>query len=145
MPGAISYLVSEDNGATWISPNMPVSLESHGVNSSVSGFMVRALGVAPCDSGAIAVSSPCALFVSNLLTPNGDLINDIFVVQNNGEYPDCKVTIYNQQGSLVFFEPKYDNQTRVFTGENLPTGFYIYQVEPGNGMLPMRGHLLLFH
>ena len=145
VPGAISYLVSEDNGVSWIPPNMPVSLESHGVNSSVSGFMVRAIGAVPCDSGAIAVSSPCALFVSSLLTPNGDHVNDLFIVQNNGEYPDCKVTIYNLQGNQVFFEPKYDNHTRVFTGENLPTGYYIYQVEPGNGLLPLRGQLLLFH
>ncbi|MHC0443430.1 HYR-like domain-containing protein, partial [Flavobacterium sp. 3-210] len=84
---------------------------------------------------------PCEnILVHNAFSPNGDGINDVFVIDGIDEltcYPGNTVEIYNRWGILVFETTDYNNTTNAFDGisrgrttvnksEGLPTGTYFY-------------------
>jgi gliding motility-associated-like protein len=69
------------------------------------------------------------------ISPNGDGINDILVIDGIAAYPENKLLIMNSSGTLVFETHGYDNSSRVFDGHSnkngsmqLP-GTYFYSLE----------------
>ena len=75
--------------------------------------------------------------VFNLLTPNGDGKNDVFVIRNIELYPENTVEIYNRWGVKVYNVSGYGQNGRYFIGESsgrvtvkgnssLPSGTYFY-------------------
>ncbi|MCB9245114.1 MAG: PKD domain-containing protein [Flavobacteriales bacterium] len=70
------------------------------------------------------------LFPYNLISPNGDGINDTWVVENIWAYPDAKVVIFNRYGMEVFNGTNYDlnRWDGTFDGKELPDGAYYYVI-----------------
>lgn len=69
-------------------------------------------------------SRPVIIEIPNIFTPNGDGVNDQFVI-NGLENCEKKVLIVkNQNGQIVFQSQSYDNS---WDGNNLPDGTYYYQ------------------
>ncbi len=77
------------------------------------------------------------ILVTNGVSPNGDGINDYFIIQNIQQFPNNKVEIFNRWGVLVFETTNYDSNNNVFRGysegrltlnkgELLPSGTYFY-------------------
>ncbi|WP_418263423.1 DUF7507 domain-containing protein [Flavobacterium faecale] len=78
--------------------------------------------------------------VHNAFSPNGDGINELFIIENIEDilcYPTNTLEIYNRWGILVYETQGYDNVTRVFKGvsegrttvgqsSGLPAGTYYY-------------------
>lgn len=66
-----------------------------------------------------------------VITPNFDGRNDLFEIDYlELVYPDCKVTIFNRWGSVVFESVGYkDPWDGTFKGEDLPMGTYFYKIE----------------
>ena len=78
--------------------------------------------------------------IFNGITPNGDNLNDYFVIAGIQDFPENNVKIYNRWGVLVWETEGYggsNGQENVFTGESngrstiraneeLPTGTYFY-------------------
>ncbi|HEY8387730.1 MAG TPA: PKD domain-containing protein [Parasegetibacter sp.] len=78
--------------------------------------------------------------VPNVFSPNGDGINDTWVIPYLSTYPDCTVEVYNRYGQLVFRSKGYSNPwDGKLKGTDLPVGTYYYIIEPKNGRLPMKG------
>ena len=81
-----------------------------------------------------------SILVHNAFSPNGDGINEMFVIDGLEDticYPENTVEIYNRWGVLVFETQNYNNQTNAFDGysrgrttidksSGLPTGTYFY-------------------
>ncbi len=61
--------------------------------------------------------------VPNVLTPNGDGINDFWVIENLP--PGTAVAIYNRWGQQVYFTENYTNN---WGAEGLPAGNYIAEL-----------------
>lgn len=59
----------------------------------------------------------------NVITPNGDGINDFFEIKNVHKYPNNLLQVYNRWGKLVFEMQNYDNS---WDGGNLADGSYFY-------------------
>jgi gliding motility-associated-like protein len=79
----------------------------------------------------------CILVPFTAVSPNGDGLNDSFVIENIECYPDNVVEIYNRFGVLVFERKGYNNIDRPFIGLSegrstlgqsgvLPVGTYYY-------------------
>lgn len=68
---------------------------------------------------------PVSITIPNVITPNGDGSNDIFIIEN-GELVDNKLTIYNRWGRKVFEETNYKNN---WNAENVSDGTYFYVFE----------------
>lgn len=78
-------------------------------------------------------SSGVDLFVPQILSPNGDGNNDIFVIKGLGAYPNNKLVVFNRYGDVLYEKENYDNSwdgtsnKRVFLGGDdnaLPSGTY---------------------
>lgn len=93
-----------------------------------------------CDSigGTPPVGTKCNIEIENeLMSPNGDGINDSFRITNIQDFPNNVVEIYNRWGVKVFTANGYNNETNAFVGisngrvtiqesETLPAGVYFY-------------------
>ncbi|OMP80840.1 hypothetical protein BW716_02185 [[Flexibacter] sp. ATCC 35208] len=69
------------------------------------------------------------LFVSNVVTPNGDGKNDYFYIRNLDEYPDSKLYIFNRWGAQIYYSNNYQNDWK---GTGLAEGTYFYRIELHN-------------
>ncbi|MFV8377123.1 gliding motility-associated C-terminal domain-containing protein, partial [Flavobacterium sp. LB1P71] len=92
-------------------------------------------------TGCGGIVLPCGtVLVHNAFSPNGDGINENFIIDNIDDtncYPDNTVEIYNRWGVLVYETSGYNNTSKVFKGisegrttisqsSGLPTGTYFY-------------------
>ena len=99
-----------------------------------------------CTLGFLATVEPTedCLFVADALTPNGDGINDLWVVGGLEFFPGSEVTVYNRWGQLVFRSV----QARAWwdgtmNGSPLPAADYYYVITVESGMEPLTGTVTL--
>lgn len=137
--GAVSYEVSTDNGLTWTPSNQASGVETHGVNTSVPGFLVRAIGGGLCKIGDESIPTYCPISIPNIITPNGDGKNDVFIIDNIDQYPTNTVQIFSRWGKEVFTADGYNNSTKRFIGTDLPEGVYFYIINLDDGKEPRTG------
>lgn len=73
-----------------------------------------------------------ALHIPNAITPNGDGVNDVFVITGLEQYPENELTILNRWGNHVFEQKGY---TQNWSGKGLNAGtyFYLLRVKDGSG------------
>jgi gliding motility-associated-like protein len=65
----------------------------------------------------------------NAFSPNGDGINDRWVVTNGPCTTRSRVKVFNRYGALVFIDNDYKNNwDGSFNGSPLPDGTYYYTV-----------------
>lgn len=69
-----------------------------------------------------ALDQGCRVVIPNVITPNGDLLNDAFVLQGV-EVADWHLTVFNRWGRQVHDQPNYDNR---WQAPGLPAGIYYY-------------------
>jgi gliding motility-associated-like protein len=69
----------------------------------------------------------CSDALPNVMTPNGDGINDFFVVDEAIAFPNNQLIIQNRWGNVVFNETGYRND---FAGLGLNDGVYFYTFYP---------------
>ncbi|WP_281633130.1 gliding motility-associated C-terminal domain-containing protein [Flavobacterium luteolum] len=100
------------------------------------------LNLSNCDTATVIVEVGIVegmsdLEVFNALTPNGDGINDEFIIKGIEYYPNNTLEIYNRWGVKVYQTEKYGQNGNYFTGisegratvdkaAGLPTGTYFY-------------------
>jgi gliding motility-associated-like protein len=73
-----------------------------------------------------------------VITPNGDGLNDKWIIDCIENFPDNKVTIFNRWGDSVNSFKNYDNVSHVWNGTTtdgkpLPDGTYYYVLTIKNG------------
>lgn len=68
--------------------------------------------------------------VQNVITPNGDGLNDFFIVKNLPNY--SKLNVFDKKKQLIFTSNNYKNN---WDGENFPNGSYDYELILPNGNL----------
>jgi gliding motility-associated-like protein len=82
--------------------------------------------------------------VPNTFTPNGDGINETWIIQYLDTYPDNRVQVFTRTGQLVFesrgYKVPWDGK---LNGKPLPFDTYYYIIEPGNGRAPVTGYVTI--
>jgi len=68
----------------------------------------------------------CQLMIPNVFTPNGDGVNDYFVVKGLENYPGSSLTIIGRNGNVVFQSMDYKNN---WNAENIEAGTYFYSLK----------------
>ena len=95
----------------------------------------------------VAKATDCK--IPNIITPNGDGINDIFVIPPQCLYnpdgpPDNEVTIFNQWGDQVFHAKDYQNDWNgYYDNDRLPPGTYFYVVKLPGTPKALTGFLII--
>lgn len=70
------------------------------------------------------------LFVNAFFSPNGDGINDSWVIVNILKHPNNQVWIYNRSGRIILNKNSYQNDwTGTMNGNDLPEGNYFYRID----------------
>jgi gliding motility-associated-like protein len=87
----------------------------------------------------VANIEPCLITVYNGFTPDGDGINDTWIIENIENFPNNTVSIFNRWGSKVWNTSNYDNGQNKWDGKNnngaeLTSGTYFYVIEIENGV-----------
>lgn len=59
--------------------------------------------------------------IPNLISPNGDGINDCYVIGNLEKYKPVAMSVYTAQGKMIYSTSNYNND---FCGDNLPSDNY---------------------
>ncbi|MFN4315992.1 MAG: PKD domain-containing protein [Chitinophagaceae bacterium] len=78
--------------------------------------------------------------IPNIFSPNGDGVNDRWVIEHLESYPGCIVQLFNRYGQLVHRMVNYTTpwDGRI-NGRDAPVGTYYYVIDPRNGRKPMTG------
>ncbi len=74
---------------------------------------------------------PPIIIVPNVMTPNGDGLNDAFNINYIDLYDVKKLTIHNRWGTIVYQSEDYQNN---WDGGNVADGVYFYVLELWKGM-----------
>lgn len=88
----------------------------------------------PCEQ------APGAVKVPNAFSPNGDGINDTWVIPNLSSYPGSTITIFNRYGQRVYYSRGYN---KPWDGGRLPVGVYYYVIDMRNGAGKLVGYVTL--
>lgn len=131
------------------------------IYTSFDGFEGEELIVfTVCDNGTpeacikvevrINVALDLRLKIYKAFTPDGDNINDLWVIENIQNYPNNQVMIYDRLGGLIFSARNYDNKDIVWDGRSnqngqniLPTGTYFYKIDLGDEVPIQKGFIEL--
>lgn len=82
------------------------------------------------------VNGKGCLDIPNAYTPNGDGINDKWVIRHLDLYPEHSIKVFTKWGSLIY-EAKGDADKRpwdgTYKGKKMPSATYYYIIDLGNG------------
>jgi len=116
------------------------------VQSSVGGIDLN-----PNNDEDDAVVDPICLTVFNEFSPNGDGVNDTFVIDCLERYSNNKLEVYNRWGNIVYSKKGYFNdwdgssngRAVINQSDKLPVGTYYYVLDLGDGSDPLVGWLYI--
>ena len=143
----------------WTGPNNFVSSSQNPqiLYSSITDAGLYSLTVAsngctsePSDVFVVVNICPDDFFIPEGFSPNGDGINDDFVIIGIENFPNNNILIFNRWGDKVFEASPYLNtwdgtSTLGFSvsGDQLPVGTYFYLRDLGNGSDIIKGTIYL--
>jgi gliding motility-associated-like protein len=105
-------------------------LAANGINNKTYTIVVTRDGPAPANSvyQPVSYTRPVTagiaegIRVHQGLSPNGDGVNDVLVIDGITSYPDNKLSIMSRSGELVFEVNGYDNTSKAFDGHSNKNG-----------------------
>ncbi|MBB5636628.1 gliding motility-associated-like protein [Pedobacter cryoconitis] len=81
---------------------------------------------------------------NNMITPNGDGVNDVWIVKNILQYPNNELKIFDREGRVVFSKIGYDNTwDGQFNGNPLPEDTYYYILYFDSGKAKKTGFITI--
>ncbi len=99
-------------------------------------------------SAIIKVTEGYSIMPNNLLTPNNDGFNDLWLIKNIQYYPTHRITLYNANGSQV--RSSWINNYVSWDGRNdagvtVSPGTYYYVIDLGSGKALIKGSLTIIY
>lgn len=89
-------------------------------------------------------------FIPEGFSPNGDIINDLFVIRGILRYPKNTIMIFNRWGNKLFEATPYENtwdgkatKGIIVGGDELPVGTYFYLLDLNDGTPIYKGTIYL--
>jgi len=125
--GGVSYTWNTSMGLS--DPFIANPMASPLVTTMYELTVTDANGCTDIDSVTVVVVEDFVFTIPNLITPNDDGFNDVWVIGNILNYPDNTVTIFNRNGQIVYEMDSYNNLwDGTFNGTPLPDGSYYYVI-----------------
>lgn len=125
----IIWLIPKLDSAGSIHINVTVKVNKTGAIQST--VYVKGQEQDPVMANNIATESQQinGLKVPNVFTPNGDSLNDTFIIPGLSTYTENEMTIINRWGGTLYQKKNYNNE---WTGEGLLDGTYFYVLKAKN-------------
>ncbi|MCG8573776.1 MAG: gliding motility-associated C-terminal domain-containing protein, partial [Flavobacteriales bacterium] len=90
----------------------------------------------------------CAINAPTGFSPNGDGVNDLFIIEGLNSFDKVSLVVFNRWGSKVYESNDYQNdwdgtnQFGISLGNNpLPSGTYFYIIKAGDSTDPIKNYL----
>jgi gliding motility-associated-like protein len=161
--GSSIYLTAQTvQGGTylWLSSNEyssstqnSVILSASAADAGTYSLVVSANGCTSAPSVITIIVNSCDVIDFNIpegFSPNGDGVNDLFVIRGIERYPANTFIIFNRWGDKVFeasnYQNKWDGKTTMglrVGGDDLPIGTYFYVLDLHNGSDIYKGTIYL--
>ncbi|RYE21152.1 MAG: T9SS type B sorting domain-containing protein [Sphingobacteriales bacterium] len=110
-------------------------------------YTLNATSDAGCKASAsIEIKVVKGPIIANTFSPNGDGINELWLIKNLETYPNCRVQVFTRAGQLVFESRGYRQPWNgTFKGKPLPVDTYYYILELNNriGSQPITGYVTI--
>ncbi len=102
-------------------------------------------GCTVTDSVSIEPLNETCLIIPNAISPNGDLINDVWNIGEKELYPQMEIRVFNRWGETVWRSEKgypqpWDGRSN---GKPLPIDSYHYIIDLNNGTKPLVGNITI--
>lgn len=101
------------------------------------------------DTMLIYIEDCLTLTIPDAFSPNGDGVNDTYIIDNLESYPNNRLQIFNRWGSLVLDRSPYLNdwdgrsENSINWGEELPESTYYFVLDVGDGRDAITGYIYL--
>jgi gliding motility-associated-like protein len=164
-PAAITVTAGIDGQAlvSWVEPAFSNPCELYTISSSHlpgTSFQVGTTEViytananhhtTTCNFSVIVEERPSVFNVVKFFTPDGDGVNDKWMIENITLFKVHKILVVDRWGGVVFESNNYDNDQVAWNGQNrqgkeAPTGTYFYTItaEAKGGKIEKKGFLEL--
>lgn len=129
---------------SWLLSN-PSSLRPNYTANADQKFTLTAVGLGGCTaSDTISVKILKPVIIPNAFSPNGDGINDTWVIKNLADYPGASVEVYGRTGQMIYqsygYSQPWDGTVK---GKPLPVATYYYIITLKNGFNPIVGYVAI--
>src|SRR5690606_16046904 len=97
----------------------------------------------PAEEGTAVIPT---LVPAPAFTPNGDGINDYWIIPGIEDSSNALIKVYSRWGHEVFATKGYNNDwsaTYKSNSDRLPSGSYMYVIDLANGTAPIQGWLFI--
>jgi gliding motility-associated-like protein len=108
-------------------------------------YTLKVTGIGGCaSSDDVFVQVLKAPVVPNAFSPNGDGINDTWIIEHLESYPGCTIEVYDRYGQRLYHSEGYKKAwDGTVNGKALPVGVYYYIINPKNGRSLLTGSLTI--
>lgn len=93
----------------------------------------------------ILTNYACDIFIPDVITPNGDGLNEFFVIESLELFPSSSLKIFDRWGGLVYDSPDYKNN---WGDKDVPEGTYYFILEwrkDETTTTPISGYFTVLH
>lgn len=155
--------ISKYNGSSWLPV---IGSGDHGLNTATATFNTNGLrhrvqiggaqplnfvatinAIGSTESKATNLIVPedfVKIRATNIMSPNGDGINDKWVIDNIDRYPNNEVKVFDKVGRFIYGKKGYDNSWEgTLNGAPLAEGTYYYIIDFGTSRPGLRGFITI--
>lgn len=108
-----------------VSPSINVRQEVLPPNSTLAKQLAADPVLRTLSDENVEWTPPTHLSIPNLFTPNGDGVNDLFVIEGLENYSSPRLVVRDKNNRIVFQSQHYQNN---WGGDNCPDGVYTYEI-----------------
>lgn len=102
------------------------------------------------DTASFILIPPFILNIPVAISPNGDGLNDVFVINGLEDHPENKLIIFNRWGDIVYQKENYKNDwdgssnaELQIGGKDLPDGAYFYHLRIKDQNSVIKGSVII--
>lgn len=140
-PYSFNWSISPNNSSIGNNSFLNFTSPNTGGVYSVTLNVVDSCGYTGSDVQLVNVMNDCEVMIPNVITPNGDGVNDFFLIRNLDKHPNSILTIYDRWGRKVYENSDYQNNWKA-DGVSDGTFFYVLDVPDDKAY---HGYVSVFH
>lgn len=108
----------------------PYSANPRAKPNETTTYTVMATTPEGCQvTGQVHVYVRRDIVVPNAFSPNGDGVNETWVIETLEDYPDARVEVFDRWGSKIYEKVRYINEwDGTYNGQPLPVSTYFYVI-----------------
>lgn len=141
--GIVSYSWSPSTGLSSTTIANPIAKPSQTTTYSVT--ITNNLGISTVVQITVTVEEDYFITPNNVITPNGDGVNDTWFIENLETYPIHEIVIFDAAGRILYRTQSYQNDWGgLLNGTPLTEGAYYYIIRLGaNKNVIKKGYISL--